>query len=189
MTRDELAHILRAEAQISQDPAILVIGSQAVLGTYHESALPREAWLSAEADLAWWSDTDPDDARTVPRSDQVDGAIGELSMFHSTHGYYAQGVDVTTAKLPDGWMGRLVRFPSTSAQPAEAVCLEVHDLAISKLVAMRQKDLGFTMALLQWRLLDPDVLAARAEALTCVPPLTRRRVLEWIARARTRIQE
>lgn len=32
----------------------------------------------------------------------IDGSIGELSPFHETFGYYAQGVDETTAVLPEG---------------------------------------------------------------------------------------
>jgi len=37
---------------------------------------------------------DPDDTK----SDQVNGAIGALSAFHETCGYYAQGVSITTAQ-------------------------------------------------------------------------------------------
>jgi hypothetical protein len=36
------------------------------------------------------------------KADKVDGAIGELSTFHETSGYYAQGVSVSTAILPSG---------------------------------------------------------------------------------------
>jgi hypothetical protein len=34
----------------------------------------------------------------------LDGAIGELSVFHQSFGYYAHGVDDTTATLPAGWV-------------------------------------------------------------------------------------
>lgn len=47
-----------------------------------------------EVDITFFHD--PDDTK----SDQVDGAIGELSAFHETYGYYAQGVSITTATLP-----------------------------------------------------------------------------------------
>ena len=33
MTREQLAHVLRAAAEIADDSEILVIGSQAILGT------------------------------------------------------------------------------------------------------------------------------------------------------------
>ena len=40
------------------------------------------------------------------KSELIDGAIGELSQFHQTFGYYAHGVDQTTATLPAGWADR-----------------------------------------------------------------------------------
>lgn len=92
-----------------------------------------------EADIAFLDDPD------AHKADLVDGAIGELSSFHEMYAYYAQGVEVSTAILPDGWHDRVVPFvptsaEPTSAEPATAVCLEPHDLVVSKLAAMREKD-------------------------------------------------
>ena len=42
-------------------------------------------------------------------SDQIDGAIGERSMFHQTFGYYVHGVSENTAALPHGWRERLIK--------------------------------------------------------------------------------
>lgn len=58
MRRNQLAHILRAACDITGDPEILVIGSQAILGTFEEDELPTEATLSIEADLAFFDDLD-----------------------------------------------------------------------------------------------------------------------------------
>jgi hypothetical protein len=95
VTREQLEHILRAASAIVGDPDVLVIGSQSVLGSFAEDDLPLEATSSMEADIAFFDD--PADAK----ADQVDGAIGELSTFHETFGYYAQGVSVSTAVLPE----------------------------------------------------------------------------------------
>jgi hypothetical protein len=67
---------------------------------------------------------DPTDAK----ADQVDGAIGELSAFHETFGYWAQGVSVSTAVLPEGWRDRVIALatPST-AQGA--------DYALTRMIA------------------------------------------------------
>ena len=54
MTREELVHILRAAATITEDVDILVIGSQAILGTHDEAELPPDAYGSIEADLGGW---------------------------------------------------------------------------------------------------------------------------------------
>jgi hypothetical protein len=46
-----------------------------------------------------------------------------------------------------------------------ALCLEPHDLAASKLVAYREEDIEFIAALVAARLIDPDTLSRRVEAL------------------------
>lgn len=101
MKRQELERVLRAASQIAQESDILVIGSQSILGAILEDRLPAAATASIEVDVAFFDD--PDDAK----ADRVDGAIGELSPFHETFGYYAQGVSVSTAVLPAGWRQRL----------------------------------------------------------------------------------
>ena len=50
-----------------------------------------------------------DGAADEDKSTMIDGALGEGSQFHTTYGFYAQGVDSQTAKLPLGWEGRLHR--------------------------------------------------------------------------------
>ena len=98
MTRDQLEHIIRAAASITRVPDIVVIGSQSILGIYPSA--PRTLLVSNEADIY---------PREHPElSDLIDGTIGELSPFHDTFGYYAQGVDERTAVLPHGWQDRLV---------------------------------------------------------------------------------
>jgi hypothetical protein len=167
--------VLRAASRIVDDPDIVVIGSQAILASYSEDELPVEATRSIEADVAFR--VDPDESK----ADQVDGAIGEGSSFHSTHSYYAQGVSVSTATLPVGWEERVIAYERADAWPSHAVCLEPHDLVISKLVAGREKDLEFATALIRARLVDPDVLRERAELLP-MPGAVIRRVRESIGR-------
>lgn len=94
MTREQLAHVLRAASRIAGRREVIVIGSQAILGSFDDTDLPGEAFGSVEANLCFFEDTDD------TLADQVDGAIGEASTFHATFGYYAQGVSVSTAILP-----------------------------------------------------------------------------------------
>ena len=98
MKRIDLEHIIRAAAEIADDTEIIVIGSQAILGSFPNA--PEILLISMEADV--YPKNHPE------RSDLIDGSIGELSPFHDEFGYYAQGVDETTAILPDGWKDRLV---------------------------------------------------------------------------------
>lgn len=53
MNREQLAHVLRAAATVVRDGEILVVGSQAILGTTDAEHLPAEVTMSVEADLAF----------------------------------------------------------------------------------------------------------------------------------------
>lgn len=98
MNRQQLEHIIRATAGNADTRDIVIVGSQAILGTYPDA--PPELTMSMEADV--FPKENPREAILI------DGAIGELSIFHQTFGYYAHGVDETTAVLPEGWRERLV---------------------------------------------------------------------------------
>jgi hypothetical protein len=174
MRREQLEHVLRAASQIADDPEVLVIGSQSVLGAIPEDRLPAAATASIEVDVAFFDD--PDDRK----ADQVDGAIGELSAFHETFGYYAQGVSISTAVLPVGWRDRLVPVQTASTSPGRGLLLDPHDCVVSKLVAGREKDYVFAAALIEVRLVDPAVIAERIETVE-VSAALRQRLRNWIA--------
>ena len=159
MKREQLEHVLRAASRIVHGDEFLVVGSAAVLGTYHETQLPHAASRSDEADLAPYDD--PDGSKSMA----IEGSLGQGSMFHETHGYYADGVDLGTAITPAGWEGRLVLFSPPGAEGARGWCLEPHDVAASKLAAGRQKDYEFAAALLDEGLLELAVPAERLEQL------------------------
>lgn len=159
MNREQLSHILRSAARVANDPEIIVIGSQSILASFDDADLPNEVTLSMEADICFRNDTDE------RNSDRVDGSIGELSSFHEEFGYYAQGVAITTAILPNGWEDRVVAYREGDFEPSRAVCLDPHDLVVSKLVAGRQKDIEFAKALLEAGLISARVLLERAELL------------------------
>jgi hypothetical protein len=159
MNRAALEHILRAASAVSNEQELVVIGSQAVLGQFPDA--PEALLMSIEADLF---------PRHAPdKSLLIDGAIGELSAFHQSFGYYAHGVDENTATLPNGWEERLVPIQNENTAGATGWCLEIHDLAISKLVAGREKDLAFLRVLLRERMAEVPVLQERLSALSVSP--------------------
>lgn len=151
MTRSQLEHVIRAAAANADVAEIVVIGSQAILGSFPDA--PPEVLISMEADVY------PKD--NPASSILIEGAIGERSIFHSTFGYYAHGVDATTAILPAGWKSRLVPICNENTRGATGWCLEAHDLAISKLAAGREKDLNYVAVLLRSRLVTGPVLSER----------------------------
>jgi hypothetical protein len=95
----------------------------------------------------------------------IDGAIGELSAFHQTFGYYAHGVDETTATLPAGWQERLLPIRNENTGGATGWRLEVHDLAASKLAAGREKNLEFVRVLLREKMAGPKRIEALIQTL------------------------
>jgi hypothetical protein len=151
MQRQQLEHILRAAAGITGADRFVIVGSQSILGQFPNA--PHELLRSVEADL--YSLRNPQD------SNLIDGSIGEGSPFHQTFGYHAHGVDEKTAVLPKGWKDRLIEIRTPSTGSAIGLCLEVHDLAVSKLVAGRDNDIRFVAGLLRHHLAQRDVIRQR----------------------------
>ena len=80
------------------------------------------------------------------RAVEIDGAIGEVSRFHETYGYYAHGVRPETITAPGGWESRLQELASHRfAEPAvnDFWCLSLPDLMLAKLAAGRLHDIAF----------------------------------------------
>jgi Nucleotidyltransferase of unknown function (DUF6036) len=161
MKRSELEHVIRAAGSIANDTEIVIIGSQSILGQFPDA--PASLLVSAEADVFPLNHPE--------HSDLIDGSIGEGSPFHALYGYYAQGVDERTATLPHGWRDRLVDIRNANTLGITGRCLEVHDLAISKYVAGREKDHAFTRELVKHGLVRRDTLTSRARETDLSPDL------------------
>ncbi|MEY3480057.1 MAG: hypothetical protein RIQ71_832 [Verrucomicrobiota bacterium] len=161
MTREQLEHIVRAAAANADTDEIVVVGSQALLGSVPQ---PSQEVLvrSMEADVF--------PLKFPERSILIDGAIGEKSIFHESFGYYAHGVAPETAILPEGWQGRLVPVRNENTRGCTGWCLDLHDLAVSKLAAGREKDMEFLGGMRLEGLIDPATLRNRIKA-TSFPTL------------------
>ncbi|HTV41253.1 MAG TPA: DUF6036 family nucleotidyltransferase [Candidatus Sulfotelmatobacter sp.] len=146
MQRQQLEHIIRAAAGITGAKEFVIIGSQ-----YPDS--PDELLVSVEADIF--------SLRNAADADLIEGSIGEGSPFHQTFGYYAHGVGLETAILPAGWKERLIPIHNENTGGGTGLCLEIHDLAVSKLTAGRDKDQDFVRALLHYRLAKVEIIRDR----------------------------
>jgi hypothetical protein len=173
MKREAFEHAIRAAGAVLGVRELIVIGSQALHASV-EGDVPEEAMRSVEVDVAVFGD---EEGRLA---DLLDGSIGEASMFHSTFGYYAQGVVERTAVLPAGWQDRLVRFETPGTSGVVALCLEVHDLWISKAIAGRPKDREFCRALVEARLVERSLLRERLAAMVGLDDRVRAQVEGWI---------
>lgn len=136
MKKQQVDHVLRAAGRITGEKQFIIVGSQALHGKHPDVA--DEILKSAEVDLIA--------GKKATRTEWLN-AIGYLSPFHESFGYYADPVDLATATLPKGWKQRLVNLPPGDTDGVRGLCLEPHDLAIAKYVAGREKDLVFNREL------------------------------------------
>jgi hypothetical protein len=156
MNVKQLEHILRACGSIAASREIIVIGSQALLASCPDA--PEELLRSVEVDC--YPLDDP------AKADLIDGSIGELSPFHETFGYYAHGIGPETAVLPRGWRRRVVRLENENTGGVIGLCLAPDDLAVSKLLAGREKDVEFVRAMLRARLVTEARIRSLAPELS-----------------------
>ena len=159
MRREDLEHIIRAAAAITNEYEFIVIGSQAILGSLPNA--PAVFLRSMEADI--YPVRDPE------KADLIDGAIGESSNFMEHYGYYAQGVGVDTAILPIGWEQRVTKIQNQNTDLKVGYCISLYDLAASKLAASRPKDLEFVKAMFDHSLIEPKELVKYLQLLPLEP--------------------
>jgi hypothetical protein len=159
MTRFELEHIIRASSGITNQKEIVIIGSQSILGKFPNAA--PQLLTSMEADVF--------PLNKPELSDQIDGAIGERSMFHQTFGYYAHGVAENTAILPLDWKKRLITVQNENTGGGAGLCLEPHDLAASKLAAGRDKDIEFLRVMFKERMVEYSLMEDRLRTMPLPP--------------------
>ena len=152
MSFDELVHVLRAAAVIANETTLVDVGSQAVL--LHFPNAHADLCVSREVDL--YPSMHPE------RANLIDGAIGAWSRFDETFGCHADGVGPETAVLPADWTNRAL---FTHIGELTAICPDMHDLAVSKTVAGRDKDADYVCVLLREKMIDIDTLRARIALL------------------------
>ncbi|WP_280501052.1 DUF6036 family nucleotidyltransferase [Nocardia farcinica] len=175
MRRDQLEFAIRTACRIIGRPEVMV-GSQSILGTFHEDELPARATRSMEIDILPIAESHHEAARLA---DLIDGVAGQFSLFEERNGFSIDGVDMETSALLEGWRDRLVevRDAETAAPSGEpgftGWCLDKEDLCAAKLCAYREKDHSYVTALLQAGLVDPRVIAER---VAMSPPAARRAI-------------
>jgi hypothetical protein len=155
VNRQELEHLLRASGRIIGETQFIIIGSQSILGKHPDA--PEKLLWSMEADFI---------AKNKPKETEKLNSIGELSPFHSSHGYYVDPVDERTATLPKGWKGRLVNLSSENTNGVTGLCLDPHDLFVSKIAANRPKDIEFCQIMIEHGMVGKDRVIELAKTIT-----------------------
>lgn len=159
MRREEFDHVIAAAADIVGEDSFVVIGSQAILGSYADA--PGDLLVSMEVDL--YPRDDPE------KAGEFEGVLGDGSQFHRTFGYYAHAVGPETAKAPAGWEERLIpvvlpRRGASERSPV-AYCLEPHDLVLAKCVRNDVRDWEYAGSALRSGLVSGATLLVRVDDL------------------------
>jgi len=155
----QLEHALRAAKDITGEQEFIVIGASSIFA----SVLHPSPVLTATQETDLYPRLHPEKAVQL-------NCIGEMSPFHSTHGFYVDAVGPETAKLPVGWENRLIAVSNENTNHAIGWCLEVHDLAVSKLIAGREKDCSFVEELFRCKLISFETVRERLPTVKELTP-------------------
>jgi hypothetical protein len=94
--KESFDHVIAAAVEISGEREIVVIGSQAILGSVEEP--PKVLAESMEVDVF--------PLRDPEKAIEIEAVLGEGSSFQGLYGYYAHGVGPGTMKGPVGWRAK-----------------------------------------------------------------------------------
>ena len=158
MRRADIEHILRAAGTVTGKARFVLVGSAAVVAW--RELVPDAMAISRDVDLFAYDTPDVDHV-----SDQLEGALGIASDFDRTFGYYCDGVGAETAVLPSDWEDRAKEFSSPNTNGVTALVPEPNDIALSKLVVWRPKDVDWLKAAVGHAIVDPRVMRSRLRAL------------------------
>ena len=185
-TFDDLLRAVRAVAYEFGTDTVYVVGSQAVLASMPDA--PESVRGSPEIDAfpanarAWEArqDAAATDGVKALASEHIDGLFGAGSQFHRTHGFYIDGVDDTTARLPDGWGERAVEVTTeVDGRVVTGVAPALEDLVVSKLARLDPKDRRLVEAVHAHRPLDLREVERRI-GLAGLDPASARRAVDFV---------
>ena len=98
MRRDQLEHAIRTACQIIERSEVIVVGSQAILGTLREDELPRRATMSGEIDILPIAEGNEETAQLADRIEGV--AAGGAAFRTSSPASWCADPDVLDARRP-----------------------------------------------------------------------------------------
>lgn len=161
MDRGKLQLIIYEIGRRLQLESFYIIGSAAVF-----ASLP----MSTDAILTRTQDVDvafgpSGDLAAEELATRLDWLIGEGSDFDIEYGAHGQGVSLDTATFaPAGWTERCV---PVEVEGYRGLCMDLHDLVLSKYGAGREKDLEFTRVLAAMDAVDYATLMERLPDVRC----------------------
>lgn len=151
MRKSDLFELVRQIKVITSDEMPIIVGSQAV---HLVTDFPPEIiQQSIECDFLFSS------GKSETRI-EINKKLGVFSNFQLEYGFYADALGLATVILPTGWRERLQPFKDESGEII-ALVAEIHDIAVSKLIAGREKDFLFLKELFLREFIEIDIFIKR----------------------------
>lgn len=146
-TLDDLDRAVRALATHFNCDTTVIVGSQATLVGWPDAPILFRTSPEIDAypgNAREWEAERRAEGHDIEASEEIFARFGQGSSFHHAHGFYIDGVDEGTAKLPPGWKSRAVtREVEVNGIIVRAIAPAMTDLIVSKLLALRDKDKEF----------------------------------------------
>jgi hypothetical protein len=189
-TFEDLVETVRAIARLFKTDKVFIIGSQSILLSWPDApivlrtsgeidAYPENAkiWEITQKEL------DPDCPPEA--SEEINALFGEGSDFHRDHGFYIDGVDENTARLPPDWNKRSIhRTVEVDGRQVLAVAPCPEDVIVSKLARLSEKDREFIEAYHAARPLNQNLIVERIKA-TKLEPAFQEQAIAFVGRLET----
>ena len=186
-TFEDLVETVRAIARLFKTDKVFIIGSQSILLSWPDA--PIVLRTSGEIDAypenaKIWEITQKElDPECPPEaSEEINALFGEGSDFHRDHGFYIDGVDENTARLPPDWNKRSIhRTVEVDGRQVLAVAPCPEDVIVSKLARLSEKDREFIEAYHAARPLNRNLIVERIKA-TKLDPAFQEQAIAFVGR-------
>lgn len=159
MRKSDLFELISAIKLLAPDEMPIIVGSQAV---YIVTDFPLEIIRqSIECDFIFIGGKS--EIRT-----EINKKLGVFSQFQIENGFYADALGLATVVLPTGWQERLQNLKDENGNTI-AKTAEIHDIAVSKLIAGHEKDFIFLKELFLREYISIETFLERAKLIKDMP--------------------
>jgi hypothetical protein len=157
--KSDLFELISAIKTLSPDEIPVIVGSQAV--HVITSFPPEIVRQSIECDFLIVG------GKSETRA-EINKRLGVFSQFQIEHGFYADALGLATVILPTGWQERLQNLKDENGKLIAKVA-ELHDVAVSKPIAGREKDFVFLKELFLREYISIETFIERAALINDMP--------------------